>query len=430
MQIHPQKEDLIAYLIIILLSINALSSVMLVPFHPDESTYLYMSTDLDTFLSDPFSLQWNPNQEEDPHQKSRELDAPLIKYLLGISRKFAGMTPLKTDWDWSKSWEENKNAGALPSNDILHSGRFGVSLLFPLTLLSLYHLVKHLTNSWGGIISIIFLGTNALILLHTRRAMAEGALVFGITLSLFSLLKADKYPWLTGIAIALAFNAKQTSIALLPAGLLAVCWIADNSQKTRIILRNAMIYVVTFLVVTFLLNPLIWRNPLRATLASIKARQELVNHQVEDTSKIAPQKALETPTQKIAALIAQAFIAPPSFSEIGNYLQNTSAAEQKYISVWNNTLWRGFFVGGFVFIFSLLGLIFSFSLNNQQKKERKREIILLVIATLFQAGGLITALPLPWQRYYMPLFPFIALWFSIGIYESIKIIENNSLKFQ
>ena len=76
--------------------------------------------------------------------------------------------------------------------------------------------------AFTGLSAALLLGLNALVLLHDRRAMAEAALTFGVLLALWSFLTGKRHPWLIGLGLALAFNAKQTGLVLLPVGLLAV----------------------------------------------------------------------------------------------------------------------------------------------------------------------------------------------------------------
>jgi len=409
---HIQRTDFPAYLAIVLLSCLSILGIMSVPFHPDESTYLFMSSDFDLLLSNPLAMKWHP-EKTSPRQTYRLLDAPLTRYWLGLSGKIGGTQPLSSDWDWAKTWDENAKSGALPTAKTLFSGRLGMTLLLPLTLLSLYHLTKSFSNQWGGMIAIIFFGTNALILLHARRAMAEGLLVFGIAISLVSLLKADEHPWLTGLAIAFAFNAKQSTIALLPVGLLAVCWLREKPTLSKII-SNTISYLVSFLVLTLLLNPILWKNPVQTIEAAIHARQVLTTNQVNDIASIASERIMDTPQKRIIAMIAHVFITPPAFSEVGNYLQNTKVSETKYSQIMSNNLWRGFLPGAVVMIFTLTG--FFSLLIEATRSAHNREIDLIILATLSQTLVLLVALPLPWQRYYLPLIPLTAFWFAIGIY--------------
>ena len=106
-----------------------------VPFHPDESTYIFMSADWEAYISHPLSLAF---QESDKsiRQRYRLIDPPLGRYLVGISRSLAGFSAVNVDWDWSLTWDENNKAGALPSQNLLNAARYGPAALFPFSLRS------------------------------------------------------------------------------------------------------------------------------------------------------------------------------------------------------------------------------------------------------------------------------------------------------
>ena len=156
-----------------ILTALALWDVASVPFHPDESTYLYMSSDFDLLLTDPLSLAWTPDQVGNWRTHLRIVDAPLVRYLLGLGRNLAGLPALPVDWSWMKSWEENQAAGALPSPQLLASGRLALALLLPFSLGMIYKIGSRLHGPLTGLLAALLLGSNALLLLHDRRAMAN-----------------------------------------------------------------------------------------------------------------------------------------------------------------------------------------------------------------------------------------------------------------
>ena len=207
-------------LTIITLSILYTSGIDSVPFHPDESTAIFMSEDVKIFFRDPASLFWQMDKENDLRQKYRQLDAPLSRILIGIGRILAGAPALSADWDWSKTWQGNQMAGALPSSYLLTASRFSVALLYPFSLLLIYWLGKKLSSETGGWLAMFILAGHSIILLHTRRAMSESALVFTLLLSLASMIVIKKRLWLAALPIALAFNAKQTLIGLFLIGII------------------------------------------------------------------------------------------------------------------------------------------------------------------------------------------------------------------
>ncbi len=406
-----------AFLLTILLSIFALWGTALVPFHPDESTQLFMSGDLETLFNNPISLAWDPAKAEDRKQILHLLDAPLTRYILGFGRRMANLPAPQVDWDWSKSWHENKASGALPSAELLRAGRLSITLLLPLSLLLIYAIGIALGGRSTGLIAMVLLGFNALILLHNRRAMAEGALTFGMLCALWAFIQADRRPWLAGLGMALAFNAKQSTLALLPIGLIAVAWLPyrKNSLNIGNILRSCTVFLAVFGILTFALNPYLWRDPLRATQAAWSARQDLLQRQVADTARLAPSQVLDSAGKRAAVLAANLYITPPSFYEAGNYREQTAASEERYLQVFGHNLMRGTVGGGILLLLSVFGLVIAGIQARSHPPERRRSIVLIFLAMVSQFCFLLFTVPLPWQRYIMPLAPFTCLWSAYAL---------------
>jgi len=286
----------------------------MVPFHPDESTQLYMSADFEQIMTKPWQMAWEENDSASSITRYRLLDAPLTRYLLGFGRTLFSLPALPSDWDWSASWEENHSNGALPSDRTLLLGRLIIASLFPLGLFLLYRIGIAIDNRWLGIFTVLLFSSNALVLLHTRRAMAEGALVFGVILTLYALIFADKRPLLAGLAVAIAFNAKQSAVVLLPIGLLAVCWIPEKKiRNISLLAGNSAKYLAGFILLTALLNPFLWRHPISASQEALQLRQGLLERQVADYEHLAPGQVLNSPAERSAVLIAQLFFTPPFF---------------------------------------------------------------------------------------------------------------------
>ena len=390
--------------------------IHLVPFHPDESTQLFMSSDFDLLIHDPFSMAWKPGLEGDLRQDYRELDAPLTRYVLGLGRSLGNIPALPADWDWSKTWQQNQQAGAVPGNELLFIGRLAVTLLLPLSLVLIYFTGKAIGNRSTGLLAVILLGSNALILLHTRRAMAEGALVFGITYALWSFTQGNRYPWLAGFAVALAFCAKQSALALLPAGVLAVVWVqANHPHRIRKSAFNVAQYLSAFILLAFALNPLYWSSPLKAIQASWQARNELLERQTRDVLNLAPEKILQNPGKRAAVLIANLYLAPPSFAEVGNYRDETHLSETNYLSIPGYDLARGLAGGGLLLFLTLTGILVAGLEVFKSEYNYKRILLSLLTATVFQTAILIFIVPLPWQRYVIPIIPFICIWIAYGV---------------
>jgi 4-amino-4-deoxy-L-arabinose transferase-like glycosyltransferase len=414
------SRNLSTYLFLIVLaaiSTGYLLGLPAVPFHPDESTQLFTSGDVEIFLKRPADLFWRPEKENDLRQRYRELDAPLTHTILAIGRWFGGQPALPVDWDWGKTWRENDLAGALPSPGLLMAGRMAVAMLFPFSVLFLFLAARRVTNEFTAWVAALLLACNALILLHTRRAMAEGALLFTLTLSMWVMVTAEKRPWLVAIPAALAFCAKQTLAALGPAGLLAALWplpgnsITSVKHKALHLFGQAALFGIVFAAIVLLLNPFLWSQPIPAAQAAFRARQALASAQVTDR----PDQALNSPGRKFIGLIGSVYLIPPIMAETGNYLANTQAAEEAYLANPFHTLFRSLPAGGMLMVLSLFGFTVTAFRVARPGHPARRGLVLLLAATLFQTLALYALVPLPWQRYYLPAVPYACLWAAAGI---------------
>jgi hypothetical protein len=470
-------SDWVLLILLALLTAFYVLGLPAVPFHPDESTQLYMSADFEQLLTNPFELAFNPNAQGDMKQHYRLIDAPLTRYLLGFGRTIGGFPALRTDWDWSKTWDENVQAGALPSEDLLYTGRLAITSLLPLGLLFLYLAGKQVGDGMTGLWAALFLGLNALVLLHARRAMAEGALIFGVAFFLWSLFQGDRRAWLCGLAMAIAFNAKQSTLALLPVGLIAVAWLPGQASiDFKRIGVNIAQYAGVFVLLTFALNPVFWNNPVQTIQIAIHERQDLLERQLADTQRLAPEKILDSPGERLLAVLANLYATPPMFYEVGNYVEEIQVAEMEYLKIPGHDLFRGLAGGGIMLFITLFGAAASllklraigdalreppeglparytdqkplpepvsgseryhetfgrsesgnlqtFSPLRNSDDRKRRAIVLLVLASAAQFSALLLAVPLPWQRYVIPLVPFTALWAGIGLANLISVVTT------
>ena len=258
--------------------------------------------------------------------------------------------------------------------------------------------------------------------------MAEGALIFGVLLAFWSFLRDGKPPWLAGLGMAIAFNAKQSAIALLPVGMFAVVWgsfleTKPDSKSFRIQLRlkfrqasmNLIQFFVVFGLVTFVLNPVFWHNPIQAMQASLANRQDLLSRQVADAEKFAPEQVLNTPAKRLAVMVGHLYVLPLQFYEVGNYQAQTATAEQAYLAFPGHEFLRGLFGGGILLALTLMGLVRGALEIRRKGIARSRMLLLLLAATGVMGAALIAAVPLPFQRYSIPLLPFLILWIAVSI---------------
>lgn len=428
------RLDWFALLLVGVLSVFALLGVEKAPFHPDESTYLFMSADFETWLTHPFSLAWKQPAEIDLRTRYRLVDMPLTRYLLGFARSIFRLPALPTDWDWSKSWIENQIAGALPDRQLLYAGRILLTLFIPLDLMLIYLIGKHLQGEITGLIALVLFGLNALVLLHNRRAMAEAGLTFGVLLVLWSLVRFPGRAWMAGVALALAVNAKQSAAALLPLTLFVLAqsaWQAQNIPRLLRLLRIAeswVVFGVVFFLVTLALNPVLWGNPLQAALAGWNQRQQLMQSQLDDFNRLYPTRSPDSLPTRLAALIANLYLTPPAFAEISNYQAEIAPAEAAYLAQPGYSLLRGMAAGGMMFMLTLSGMVLACLDLRRVPCDKSRVILLNLLATIFLATGIFWLVPIPWQRYVIPLIPLVCLWIAYVPGRLIEVEVSRVLK--
>jgi hypothetical protein len=403
--------------VILLLAVFYGWTLMDIPFHPDESTHIYMSSDFSKLFSDPLGLSWEGSPPLDNEERIRAIDAPLAKYIIGLIREIFSIPPLDSDWDWSLSWEENRSAGALPSARQLLFSRAAITAMLPISLWIYYLALKKILPAIPSLAAVTLLGLNPLLLLHGRRAMSEGILICGIALFLWSITRDKRNPWLIGLALGFAINAKHSALGLLPAAFLAVCLLPDQNpdlKKTALnILKISLVIVITSL----LLNPFYWKQPIAALNTGLKARFSLAKEQQED-HLIQPGKLRTT----IPGLILHTYFTSPQTEETGNYLIETQDVRESYLATPLHSWGRDKLSGSILLTLTLAGIGYVFWAFSDKEPAERNIFLIVALATLGISGFAVFLLP--WQRYIMPLLPFTFCWVAAGLTPFIKSITK------
>lgn len=276
-----------------------------------------------------------------------------------------------------------------------------------------------------GLVAAFLFATNPVVLLHGRRAIAEGPLLFGITFTTWTLLKARRYPWLSGLGLAIAFNTKQSSLVLLPVGMVASLWAPGlKIPSLPEIIKKLFQLLAVFILVTLALNPLYWSHPVLAVKSALTARTALMSDQAAGTSLIAPKKNTSTLPRRLFVLFLNLYISPPEYGLIEN-LAPTQESVNSYIAVPAHNLFRGILWGTIFFTLTLLGIYMAMrkfkgskatalQANNRLPSETQA-LFLLILASCFMVGSLLFLLHIYWIRYSIPLIPFICLWIAFAL---------------
>jgi 4-amino-4-deoxy-L-arabinose transferase-like glycosyltransferase len=384
---------------------NYFSGIPSVPFHPDESTQIYMSADA---FASPEVLAFSPGQNSGDKWRYRLIDSPLSRTLMGWALNLRGLNPNPVDWDWSADWDINRQAGALPSNDTLLTARWAVAWFFPLTCLFLFLLAKKVGGESMAVIAVILFSTNALVLIHTRRAMAESVLLCAFTALAWLMVDVKKTPWFAAIAAGLAVNTKQTAFPLAGMAGLEMLFIPQVA-KFRNRLLNTGIFVAVILVISCVLNPVYWRFPVDALNEGLRQRQDLSDRMRTD------YHTSINPLEQTVILAAQTFVMPPASYDVLNYVEATRPSESTYLAQSQNTLFRGFIYGMVMLILTITGWIILWKQSGMSGSSNRLSFLIFSGIVLISILMLMFFTAAPFQRYYIILVPFFSVMQSAAL---------------
>jgi 4-amino-4-deoxy-L-arabinose transferase-like glycosyltransferase len=414
-----------------------------VPFHPDESSYLYMSRDFDRLLHEgPAAVTWQAAEQPADVLRYRLLDAPMTRYLVGLGRSLAGLPALPRDWNWSASWDDNARSGALPNPAQLANARLPAALLTALSLGLVYGIGDRLNGWAAGVLAALLFGLSGEALLHGRRGMAEGPLVFFGLLTIWVLLRRPKQqPELAGVGVALAVASKLTGLALAPVAVLAL-WVAPIDRQAagrRPRLQSLLWLTVSFAAALFLLSPALWRAPVDGVRALARARQELLATQTAALRVATPGLVADSLGARAAGMLYQIYFAPLAFWDVPNYAAQTRAAELAYLAQPLHSGWptpvftTNLIVGGAIFGLTLAGIAFgALSLLRPGPALEPEQRYALYVIGAWTAATVIVLLSLNiiWQRYYLPLVPIVCVWAAYGATRLARPFTNRPAALQ
>ena len=170
-----------------------------------------------------------------------------------------------------------------------------------------------------------------------------------------------------------------------------------------------------FLVITFLLNPFFWKYPLQAAQASRKITLELQENQLNDIYPRREDAKKQTIPYRTLALFSNLYYSQPSTADVGNYLAEIETQEEIYFRILFHNIGRSLIPATVYLILSLIGFVICALRLKSSSNVIMMSATLFLLATIFQFFTILYLLPLPWQRYVVPLLPFTCLWAAVGL---------------
>ncbi len=411
---HRSRARLIYALYLGALIAYVLAGCALVPFHGDESTTLYESSDFGTLFlqGDLAHIEYrNPPLADDPEaatkQDLRILNGVTSKYIYGIAWWLSGFTvhDLNQQWIWGAGWAYNQSQNTIPTPELLFVARWASGLLTALSV-ALVFVIGARAGGWrtAYVAAFIYTVTPA-VLLNGRRAVFESALLTSTALLIYVTQRlvgkrivpvraAIGRAVIIGVAAGLTIASKHTDLLIVVAALAALILYPLLTQGLVRTISAGLIAAGALIVAAFVflvLNASWWSQPLAMPKIVLDKRQALLNAQAVNYG------LLDTPTKRLTALALETLSPPPQYFESGAEWANwIGTAIQQYqtagLAGLSGIAWTvvvgALAVGGLV-----RGLI----------RWRRAGVFTVLCWIVVTAVGLYVLTPLDWQRYYLPM---------------------------
>lgn len=413
---------------LVLLGVYIVAGTAIVPFHGDESTQVYMGRDyyyhfvegdLPKVLYDD---TWSISATE---QHLRLLNGTISKYVYGWIAYTQGLTvdEINEQWDWGADFTYNLNTGHIPLDTLLESTRFASTIQLVLATVCLFYFAKTITNRPTAYLTTLYFALNPNILINGRRAMMEGSHLLGMMLILIVgiwVIRERKW-WqfvLLGIVGGFAVATKHPNVIILGFVFIACfSWMIFQGIRSKVNQRQSFLQMTLGLFVAgvltiftfYSLNPAWWGTPIESATQAILLRNELLEIQSNTFNSYG------SIVERLNGFYDIVFVGQPQYFEVEAWADNETITQQiqTYESSWSGVAIGGTPLGGIVSIgLSIMGGV-AF-IKNSSISQTYRWFILIWGLGICIITFLLT--PLPWARYYLPIYPFVGLMGAYGVF--------------
>ena len=297
-----------------------------------------------------------------------------------------------------------------------------------LAIITFFVMIRLILNRPTAYIATLYLTLNPAILLNGRRAMMEGShLLFMMLVLLIGILLIRYRKWwlfiLLGIVSGLALSAKHPN-AIIVALVFIACGshlILQGLRQIKQTIRPMMQFIgglvisaILTLCVFYATNPTWWGDPLTRAVTVIELRSGLLYLQTEQFN------SYFTASDQLGGLINFGFVAQPQYFEVPEWAQFSQITSQ--IEAYEQSIWSGIAIGGSTIGGFVLAILVGFGiLHFARDTEIQPEFLWLIL--IWGIGIVIITYrvtPLEWQRYYLPIYPFVGLMMAY----SVVILSN------
>jgi hypothetical protein len=417
----PFVKRALDILLLLVLSAYILAGAPIAPFHGDESTQIYMSRDFAyLFLTgQPEQVRHSDPPLNATEQHLRVLNGVVNKYAIGAAWALAGFEPgdINDQWDWGADWTYNQSTGHAPSPALLQISRWPSASFLVVGLWAVFALAGQVGGRPAAWIAALLFALHPALLINGRRAMMEGSLIAFTALSALTAVywlrarggRAWLWAALFGLCAGLAIAAKHTAaLAVVPLGMAALGWAlwAGRGKGSRVGLARLLQLTLAGGVAAlafYLLNPVWWGDPLARVPEVLQLRSELLAGQTAAFGGYAG------PLDALAGFLRQSFAPAPQFYEAPGWTDWIASP----IAAYESSLLAGVTSPGWWAVASLiLGGAGIWTLVRGPGRPEARWIAGFWLAVALAGALLLT--PIEWQRYYLPVYPALAVVMGAG----------------
>jgi hypothetical protein len=261
---------------------------------------------------------------------------------------------------------------------------------------------------------------NSILLVHTRRAMAEGLQLSLILILLYLILTKPNLftKTLTILVTALLIQTKQLAIPIVAAFFLVFLLRLYHSRGWKSALRWTLVTVGIVFALHYILNPILRTDPFEITIQMFRKRMEFSNWMLADFTKLGSGLALGTPALRFLGMLAQTFFAPIAYLDTGNYVQNVLPEISRYEANPFNILFTTSWIHILLFILFLAGLVSGIIDWIRTKSEL---LLILLLTTVGMIVFYTAIISIGFQRYYVQFLPFVYIWIGLFLHKILTI---------
>lgn len=420
----------------LLLSIYLWIGTSHVPLHGDEPTQMYMGRDAYYLLAqgDLARVRYDPHSQEPDQQELRLLNGTLPKYLIGLGMMQLGYTldNWQKPYDWGADFAYNRVNEHIPPEGTLAALRYLHTALTIAALWGVYALGWALGGASVATVAALAFGLNPAVLLDGRRLMMEAALLafsvwsvaaaWGVLRGLmrpswprWGLPFALSFGLLSGLALASKHTAIVTVAALwlaLMVGLVYRLARVTRAHALRWVL-SGLAALVVMVGVFYALNPAWWGDPLGRAQTVLALRQDLLRGQTAFFGGYADFG------DQTAGFFRQAFAVQPQYYQVDTWREPLAEAIRAYEA--------GGYAGLSVGTLGGLAWLIASVVGSAALLRRGAGGGLMLVWGVAMIGLTWLITPLEWQRYYLPIYPWLALAGALGVAQFVGLLRRKPL---